>query len=194
MEESPGIAEVFLPLQTMNISSICLHPPVSVYPVRIPTVHISYKNSIFTLPNLAIFTPFLIVKSWDAIKGRLELCDGGGDSFTKLQALHESILKILVLNPSWSSVSAISYTELKSKFQPLIANKVLRLYLTNQDLDGITVYSKDSVVKGVSDKSFQPKQQLRIALRLQGIVLLKNSNSSLFYRLQHQVASIYTKI
>jgi len=191
--ESSGIAEVFLPLQIMNISSIYLHPPVSVYPVRIPTVHISYKNSIFTVPKLAIFTPFLSVKTWDAKKGILELYDSCGDSFSKLQALHESILKTLVSHPSWSSVPNITYEEIKAKFQPLIVNKVLTLYLNNQDSDGITVYSKDSCTKGMLDTSLQPKQRIRVALRFQGVVFLKNNNSSLFYRLQHQVSSIYIK-
>jgi hypothetical protein len=41
-----SIAEVFLPLQTMNIKNIVVNPPISVYPIRTPIATILYNATL----------------------------------------------------------------------------------------------------------------------------------------------------
>ena len=185
-------AEVFIPLEGLNIDDIIIHPPTSAYPIRIPTALISYKNSLYELPKLSIFTPLMTIHSWDSIKGRLEM-DG---VFSKFNELYEMILKTLVKNPKWSSSVKTSYDEIKSKLQSFIINKRLVLYINTQKNDETILYTKkENILQrtyDITNDSFHSGQQVRIALRFQGIVFLKNSSANINYRIQHQVASVYS--
>jgi hypothetical protein len=188
-----SIAEVFLPLQTMNIKNIVVNPPISVYPIRTPIATILYKDPMFTLQKISILTPFLTIHSWDPKKGRLELSDSSeGLSLLKLQAFYECLLKSLIAHPEWSGVPKITVDELKMRFQPIVANKLITLYINDQH-DGLYSYSK-KWVKGVTDDLLQPGQQVRIALRFQGLMFLKNDSPVTFYRLQHQITKLYFRL
>jgi hypothetical protein len=108
--ESPGFVEVFLPLQKLNIDSIIVSPPTSLYPIKIPTANISYKHENFTLPKLSIFTPFLTVTSWDPVKGRLDLVDNlHTNSLEILQNLQDFVINCIIENPEWSNTLKISF-------------------------------------------------------------------------------------
>jgi len=186
-------AEVFIPLEGLNVDNIIIHSPTSAYPVRIPTALISYTNQLYSLPKLSIFTPFLTIHSWDSTKGRLEL-DG---TFTKFNDFFEMILKTLVKNPEWSSQTKNTNEDIKSKLQPFIINKRLVLYINSQRNEETVIYMKenDTIQRtyDVTNETFHSGQQVRIALRFQGIVFLKNTTGNLNYRIQHQVASVYVK-
>ena len=183
-------AEVFLPLQTMNIKNIVVNPPISGYQNRIPISIITYKNPMFTLPKVSILTQLLTIHSWDPKKGRLELIDSPeGLALLKLQALYEHILKTLCINPEWSNLNKINPEEIKSYFQPIVSNKIITFYINDQQ-EKIYSYS-NKWTKGVTDKLLQPGQQVRIAIRFQGLMYLRNNSPITFYRLQHQIAKIY---
>jgi hypothetical protein len=186
---SPGYAEIFTPLETIEIDKIIIHPPVSSYPIRIPTSVLSYTN-IFTMPKLSVLTPFLKIHSWDNSKGRLELVVS--DISQVLLSLQEKLLQKIVRNPAWSSLTSHTYEEVRGRFQPILTNGIMPLYLNNQGPEGLTVHN-GTTVEYISESSLQQGQEVRVALRFQGLVFLKNSNGGLFYRLQHQVSRIYCK-
>jgi len=187
--ESPGNTEVFIPLDRLDIKYIDIHSPLSSYPIRVPVSNISYSNSLYTIPRLSIFTKLVNVASWDPEKFRLELSDA--DNFSRLQELQETIIKKISENPEWSNCSKISLDEVRARFQPVITKGLLPLYINSNNSDKIIVYSKNTSKKGVTDNLFYQGQQLRISLRFQGIFFLKNSQGKLFYRLQHQITSIF---
>lgn len=186
-------AEVFIPLEVLHINDIIIHPPTSAYPVRIPTAMISYANDLYSLPKLSIFTPFFTVHSWNSSKGRLEL-DG---SFSKLNELFEKILITLVNNPSWSSHAKTTYEEVKSKLQPFIINKRFVVYINTQKNEETVIYTKDKSgihrKYNVTDDILETGQQIRIGIRFQGIVFLKNTTGILNYRIQHHVVNVFVK-
>jgi hypothetical protein len=186
---SPGYAEVFIPLENLQLENIRIHPPTSPYPIRIPTSILSYTTT-FTMPKLSVLTPFLKVHSWDFSKGRLELVVG--DMSHIVLNLQELLIQKIVKNPAWSSLASHSYDEVKGRFQPIVTNGIIPLYLNNQGPEGISVHTGDTV-KYISESALQHGQQVRVALRFQGLVFLKNTNGGLFYRLQHQVTRIYCK-
>jgi hypothetical protein len=187
--ESPGTTEIFIPLEKMDCNYIDVHVPIPIYPIRVPVANISYKNTLYTLPRLSIFTKLVNVVSWDSEKFRLELSDA--ENFGKLQELQESIIKRISENPEWSNCSKISIDEVRVRFQPIITKGLLSLYINSNNSDKINVYTNKTSKKGVSDNLFYQGQQLRIALRFQGIFFMKNSQGKLFYRLQHQINSIF---
>ena len=186
---SPGYAEVFIPLENLQLENIRIHPPTSPYPIRIPTSILSY-SSCFTMPKLSVLTPYLKIHSWDSSKGRLELI--AGDMSQVLLNLQELLLQKIIKNPAWSSLMSHSYEEVKGRFQPILTNGIIPMYLNNQGPEGISLHTGDSVKYTL--ESLQSGQQVRVALRFQGLVFLKNSNGGLFYRLQHQVTRIYCKV
>ena len=187
------VAEVFIPLEELNINDITIHPPTSAYPIRIPTALISYTNTIYSLPKLSVFTPFFTIYSWNHLKGRLEL-EG---CLSKFNDFFDYIVKTLIKNPEWCSQPKITYDDIKNKLQPFIINKRLVLYINTQKTEETVIYVKEKNIiqrkTDVSNDLFHPGQQVRIALRFQGIVFLKNSNGNLNFRIQHQVASVYIK-
>ena len=119
----------------------------------------------------------------------IELSDP--DNFGPLYELQESIIKKLSENPEWSNSSKITLDEVKGRFQPIISKGLLVLYINSNNSDKINIYNKNSSKKGVPDNLFYQGQKLRVALQFQGIFFLKNSQGKLFYRLQHQILSIF---
>jgi len=187
--ESPGYTEAFIPLDRLNVKYIHIDPPLSIYPIRVPVSNISYKHELFTIPKLSIFTKIVNVVSWDPEKYRLEL--SSSDDFSKLQDLQEVIIKNISEHPEWSSCGKLTIDEVRGRFQPIIFKNMLSLYINSNNSDKINIYSVNSSKKGVTDNLFYQGQQLRVALRFQGIFFLKNSQGKLFYRVQHQIISIY---
>jgi hypothetical protein len=190
-------AEIFIPLQNLVMDNVIVHPPTSTYPLRIPTSILSYSNSICTIPRFAVLTESFIVHNWDPVKGKLELAEPRQvPSFKKLVGLQELLIQKLVENPSWSSLQKTTYEDIQSRFQHPIFNSIFTLFLNNKGPEGIFIHSVEGLKKltltsVLPEKLFHQGQRLRIALRFQGLVFLKNTNSKLFYRLQHQIAHIY---
>ena len=186
--ESPRIIEVYIPIQNLDTTSIVVVPPVSIYPMKLPVALISYKTPIYTIPRLSIFTKIVSVHSWDPNKFRLELTDNEG--FTILNELQEILIHKIVEHPEWSGSNKLTVEEIRTKFQPTILKNLLILYLHSNSVNKIILHSSDSK-KPVTHDSFHQGQLLRVAIRFQGLLFLKNAQGNLFYRLQHQVSAIY---
>jgi len=187
--DSPGEIEVYIPIQTLDPKAVVISSPVSIYPMKLPVASLSYKTPIYTIPRLNIFTKGLTVHSWDPAKFRLELTDN--DGFAALIELQETLIAFIAQHPEWSGCNKLSVEEVRIKFQPIISKNLLTLYINLNSSDKITIHSKDSSKKGVSHESFHQGQQIRVALNFQGLLFLKNSQGSLFYRLQHQIMAMY---
>ena len=185
---SPGIIEVYIPIQNVDTTAIVVTSPVSIYPMKLPIALISYKTPIYTIPRLSIFTKKISVHSWDPIKFRLELTDN--EDFTILNELQEILIHKIVQYPEWSGSNKLTVDEVRSKFQPNILKNLLILYLHSNPVDKIILHSTKSK-KPVTHDSFYQGQLLRVAIRFQGLLFLKNAQGNLFYRLQHQVSAIY---
>jgi hypothetical protein len=181
--------DVYIPIQNLESSAIVISAPVSIYPMKLPVAILSYKTPIYTIPRLKIFTKNLVVQTWDPIKFRLELADN--DNFKELIDLQETIISSIHQHPEWSGCNNINIEEVRTKFQPIICKNLLTLYINLNSLDKILIYSTNDIKKGVSHDSFQQGQQIRVALNFQGLLFLKNSHGNLFYRLQHQISTIY---
>lgn len=190
--ESSGNTETFIPLDNLDVNYIDIHDPLSSYPIRVPVASISYTNSLYTIPRLSIFTKLVNVVAWDSEKFRLDLSDA--ENFGPLQEFQECIIKKISENPEWSNCSKISVDEVRTRFQPIISKGLLSLYINSNNSDKINIYNNKTSRKGVSDNLFYQGQQLRIALRFQGIFFMKNSQGKLFYRLQHQIISIFMNL
>ena len=186
--ESPGIIEVYIPIQNLDTTAVVLTSPVSIYPMKLPVALISYKTPIFTIPRLSIFTKKVSVHSWDPIKFRLELTDN--ESFRLLNELQEILIHKIVEHPEWSGSNKLTVDEVRSKFQPTILKNLLILYLHSNSADKIILHSTESK-KPVTHDSFHEGQLLRVAIQFQGLLFLKNAQGNLFYRLQHQISAIY---
>lgn len=186
--ESPGLMEVYIPIKNFNPNTVIISPPLSIYPMKLPVSNLSYSSPVYNIPKLSIFTNILKVHSWDPVKLRLELISD--DNFRRINELQEIIINTIVQHPEWSGSDSLTYDDVCSKFQPTICNNLLILYLHSKSADKPIINSISSI-KSVSSDSFHEGQLLRAAIVFKGLLFLKNTQGKLFYRLQHQVASIY---
>jgi len=186
--ESPGQIEVYIPIKTLDIKGLVVSSPVSIYPMKLPIAILSYKTPIYTIPKLSIFTDILTVHSWDPVKFRLELTIEEG--FKTMTELQETLITTISQHPEWSGANKISLEEVRGRFQPLISKNILTLYLHSNTAEKVIIQSSNSK-KSVTHDSFHQGQKVRVAIRFQGLIFLKNAQGNLFYRLQHQVSSVY---
>ena len=203
----PGWAEVFIPLQTIEIKDIHMNEPkklsgpgIPPYAIDRPIATLSYSNSNYTIPTLSIFTPFLKVHSWDSTTGRLELeIDTHSSVAMKYSSIQEHIISLLAENPQW----IYSYTKKKedflANFQHMIHDNVLTIYLhgpnpEKKQTGRVWIWNQTTWQKGASIHSFKKGQLIRVALRLQGVCFLQSSSSKdMRYRIQHQTVVILHK-
>lgn len=203
---SPGWAEMMIPLQGMDISKIHISPPqktngpgVPLYAQDRPIACLSYNDTVFKLPCLSVLTPFLTVLSWDSTTGKLELqVPQGTSTHTKLTFLQDYILTTLTRHQrGWIGTPDNTLSELRDMFQPILTGEKLVIYLhgPNPELKPsgrVWIWNSDSWSKGAKQTSFQEGMEVRVALRLQGICFLYQSQRVRF-RIQHQTIAIYTK-
>jgi hypothetical protein len=202
----PGWAEWFIPSQILELSCIEIEEPKKLTGPGVPAyaadrllAQLSYRTPITTFPCLTLLTPFVRVKSWDNSIGRLELDLEPESSFTiKLQALQEYILSLLAARISWLQSDQRSHHELYSNFQTLIHGTVCSVYLHGPNPDRkqmgrVWCYQSGSWQKGVGAHSFRIGQQIRLALRIQGICFLQTASGKQRYRIQHQIISVFQK-
>jgi hypothetical protein len=205
--KEPGWTEMFLPLQALEVGNIhigepkaCKGPGVPLYAADRPIAALSYKTSTFSMPCLAVLTPFLKVHSWDSSTGRLDL-EVEQESLTaiKCMALQETILELLDSKPQWFQTGGIKTAEeVRQNFQPILTGSILTIYLhgpnpEKKQMGRVWIWRTNQWQKGASSTSFKRGQQIRIALRLQGICFLPTSNGKTRYRLQHQTVCIFYK-
>lgn len=199
-----GWGEFFLPLQALEVGSIVLHEPrfsyngSTSYSQDRLLASLSYKTNFFTLPILSILTPLLKVNFWDSSTGRLDL-ELEPESITaiKIEALQESLIKLLLNKPQWLMLGGTkTKEEIQNLFQPILTGNILTIYLhgpnpEKKNMSRVWVWKSDTWQKGVSSSTFKKGQQVRIALRFQGICFLPMQGGKTRYRLQHQTVAVY---
>jgi hypothetical protein len=186
--DSPGQMDVYIPIQTLNLKQIEVHTPLSIYPMKLPVAVLSYKTPIYNMPKLSIFTTILTIQAWDHVKFRLELSDEG--CFLPLLDLQDTLIQTIMKHPEWSGTNKLTLEEVRSRFQPIISKNLLTHYLHSNTSNKLLIYSAGSK-KPVAHDSFHVGQKIRVAIRFQGLLFLKNTQGNLFYRLQHQVSAVY---
>jgi hypothetical protein len=205
-------AEMFLPFQALEPSNICINEPYSFKTSH--TAHsnesnqgeqtktialLSYKTSVFTLPSLNILTQFCRVSAWDSATGRLDLeIDPTSITASKCIALQDFITTTLKAKPSWLPVGQRKPDDISANFQKLLYNGILTVYLHGANPEKKVMgrawqYMKGIWERGVGPGSFKKGQQIRVALRFQGLCFITLVNGVVRYRLQHQTVCIYHK-
>jgi hypothetical protein len=188
--DSQELMEAFIPMENLDITAINILSPVSIYPMKLPIATLSYKTPEYSISRLNIFTEVLTVHSWDPIKFRIELVDK--NNFKILQELQNLLINKICQNPEWSGSDKLNIEDINNRFQPIISKNILTMYINLNYTNKILFHSKTSCKKGVSHNSFHQGQQIRIAFNFQGLLFLKNSQGNLFYRLQHQIVTVYS--
>jgi hypothetical protein len=202
----PGWAEIFIPLQAIELSSIQLNEPTKLtgpgvpsYAIHRPISILSYTNSMFRIPVFSILTPFLQIHSWDSSTGKLELLvDSDPTVLTKCTLLQEHIIGLLASKPQWTNSYTRSKDELRANFQTLVQENCLTVYLhgpnpEKKQTGRVWIWQEGGWQKGASATSFKRGQSIRVALRLQGICFLQTLAKKMRYRIQHQVVTILHK-
>jgi len=203
----PGWAEIFLPLQAIELSSIQLNEPTKLtgpgvpsYAIHRPIATLSYSTTQFRMPIFSILTPFLKIHSWDSSSGKLELSiDSDPTILTKCTLIQDHILGLLFGKPHWFMPYTKSKDELRANFQSLIQEQRLVLYLHGPNLEKkqtgrVWIWKEGGWQKGASPTSFTKGQSIRVALRLQGICFLQTVTKKMRYRIQHQIVTIFHKV
>lgn len=208
-----GKTEIFLPFQALETSHICINEP---YTFRTLTIHyqghqsqqneqpktialLSYKTPIFTLPSLNILTQFCRVAAWDSTTGRLDLdIDPASKTAAKCLALQDFITSTLRQKSSWLPANQRRPEDISANFQKLLYNGIMTVYLHGSNPEKKVMgrawqYVKGEWERGVGPGSFKKGQQVRVALRFQGLCFITLPNGVVRYRLQHQTVCVYHK-
>lgn len=201
--KEPGWGEIFLPLQTLQPLKIELQEPKKLYtPVHgfdRPLGILSYGTDTYKLPVLNILTPFVKVHSWDSSTGRLELeCEPESLTYKHFHIIQDAIVHLLQAHPTWLKANGSSKEELKHTFQQMLKDTILTVYLHGQNQDTkpagrVWIWKDGSWSKGVTPSSFKRGQQLRVALRLQGVCFLPHPGFQTRLRVQHQTVAVLHK-
>jgi len=203
----PGWAEVFIPLQTIELKNIhidepkrCSGPGIPLYAIDRPIAALSYVNSNYKIPTLSIFTPFLKVHSWDSSSGCLKLeIDSNSSVAMKCSSIQEHIIELLASKPQWFYPYTKKKEDLLANFQHIIHENILTIYLhgPNQEhkqTGRVWIWKENVWQKGAAANSFKKGQIIRVALRLQGVCFLQTpGKDTIRYRIQHQTVAIYHK-
>jgi hypothetical protein len=203
----PGWAEMFLPIQTLEMGNIQIDEPkiptgpgIPSYAADRPISSLSYQTSTYSLPCLNIITPFLRVHSWDSSTGRLELeADYESITYLKFGALQEVILSLLAENPFWLIQYGIkTIAELRANFQHILTNNILTIYLHGQNpekkpMGRVWIWREGVWQKGATVGTFRKGQEIRVGMRLQGVCFLPTQTGKMRCRLQHQTVTIFHK-
>ena len=206
-DQESGWAEIFLPIQAFDISNIRTQDPKKHSGIGVPAyvanrhlAQMSYHTSLLHLPCLAVMTPFCKVLSWDSLTGRLELdLDDESIMVTKLHALQETIQNTLYLQSKWLPYQQRSRHAIEQTFHKLLKGTTFTVYVHGPNPEGtqtgrVWMWNTGVWQKGVTQASFRKGQQIRLAIRFQGICFLPSSSGSDVYtRLQHQVVSVIHK-
>ena len=192
-------AEAFYPLQALHIPNVQIHPPAHnastftpQYSTRLPILPISYTDSLLTLPKLGILTPFLRVNTYDPSTGRLEL-EFDVDSICNSK-LHElQALCIQYLENHTEITQSKENTTIR--FQNFMNTNLLTVFLSCSDTSTLKTNIYSPKLKNwrqlSSNDTFIKGQQLRLAIRCQGLLCIPIQGGGIRFRLQHTVSAIY---
>ena len=194
-------AEAFYPLQALHIPNIQIHPPAQntstftpQYSTRLPILPISYTDSLLSLPKLGILTPFLRVHTYDPTTGRLELeFDIESICNTKLHELQAMCIQYLEQH----NVITQSKEDTPIRFQNFMNTNILTVFLSCSDTSTLktNLYSSESKTwrQISSQDTFLKGQQIRLAIRCQGLLCIPIQGGGIRFRLQHTVPAIYLR-
>jgi hypothetical protein len=204
--KDPGWAEFFIPLQAVQTSNILIQEPKKVvrsttalYSADRPLAVLAYHSDIYTMQTLNILTPFLKVANWDSSTGRLDFeLESDSATCAKLQTIQETIFQLLGAHPSWLRANKSSKEELKHTFQQMLKDNIFTIYLHGQNQDTrpvgrVWIYKDTGWSKGATPSSFKRGQNLRVALRLQGVCFLQFPGAQTRLRIQHQTIALIHK-
>lgn len=206
-EKEPGWAEIFLPLQALDVSNIHTQEPKKHSGIGVPTyvanrylAQMSYHTSLLQLPCVAVLTPFCKVSSWDSSTGRLDLeLHEQPMMVAKLHAFQEKILQTIVAHSNWLPNHQRTRAAIEQTFHKLLRGTIFTVYVHGPNPEGVQtgrvwMWKTGVWQKGVTHASFRKGQLIRLAIRFQGICLCPNGNGSeVFTRIQHQVISVIHK-
>lgn len=217
-----GKAEIFLPFQALETVNICINEPYTFKTStnyyqslqgqqlqqgnqthqneQSKTIALlSYKTPVYTLPSLNILTQFCRVAAWDSTTGRLDLdIDPASTTATKCLALQDFITSTLKVKSSWLPTNQRRPEDISANFQKLLYNGIMTIYLHGSNPEKKVMgrawqFNKGLWERGVGPGSFKKGQQIRVALRFQGLCFITLSNGVVRYRLQHQTVCVYHK-
>jgi hypothetical protein len=205
--KEPGWTEMFLPLQALEVGNIQIHEPkaskgpgVPQYAADRPIAALSYKTSSFIMPCLSILTPFVKVYSWDPTTGRLDLeTEEKSTLAIKCNAVQEMLLDNLISKSEWLRNTGIRGKEdLKHNFQQIITGNILSIFLhgpnpEKKQTGRVWIWKDNQWQKGAASNNFKKGQELRVALRFQGICFLPSQTAKTRFRLQHQTIAVFSK-
>lgn len=194
-------AEIFYPLQALHIANVHIHPPAQntstftpQYSTRLPILPISYTDSLLSLPKLGIFTTFLRVIGWDGTTGRLDLeFDSETLLGAKFQELQSLCIQYLEQHPEISHVK----DDVSVRFQNFIHSNILTVFLSCSDTSTLKTNLYSPITKEwkqiSSNHTFKKGQEVRIALRCQGLLCIPIQGGGVRFRLQHTVPAVYLR-
>ena len=201
-----GWNEMFLPLEQMEMDHIKLEAPKRLHSAETDIRYerrilpLSYEAPLFRLPCLAVITPFMKVHSWDSSTGRLEFeIDEGSIVHRQITAFEQRIIQLLLENTIWLEYTPSNIqTHILQNLQYAIHDSILTLYLHGQNISTkpmgrVWGWKQGAWTKGATQASFKTGQQLRVAIRFQGICFFPNSPAKSKYRIQHQTVAVYYK-
>jgi hypothetical protein len=204
--QDTGWIEMVLPLEHLDVHAINLEPPKRLRSIESDTRYervilpLVYETPVFKMPNLAILTPFMKVHSWDSSTGRLEF-DLERDSLTYKTFIEfeQAILQLLMKHPEWLDYKSENLqSHIERHLQYSIVDTILTLYLHGQNtstkpMGRLWGWKQGLWTKGATQASFKKGQELRVAVRFQGICFFPNAPAKSKYRIQHQTIAVYYK-
>ena len=201
-----GWIEMVLPLETLDVQNLRLEPPrklrSSETDIRYERtiLPLSYETPLFKMPCFAVLTPFMKVHAWDSSTGRLEFeLDSESTAYMQIVGFEHHLISLLFKHASWLDYKGGDLQEhIERSMQYSIVGNIFTIYLhgqntTNKPMGRVWGWKQGAWVKGASQGTFKKGQQLRVAIRFQGICFFPNAPAKSKYRIQHQTIAVYYK-
>ena len=199
-----GWIEMILPLEQMEMAPIRLESPRRLRSTETDARYertilpLSYETPLFRLPTLTVLTPFMKVHSWDSSTGRIEFeLEESSIAYRQIIAFEQRIIQLLLENTKWLEYTTHDIeAHVYQNLQYSIHGNILTLYLHGQNtstkpMGRVWGWKQDTWTKGATQASFKKGQELRVAIRFQGICFFPNAPAKSKYRIQHQTIAVY---
>jgi hypothetical protein len=201
-----GWIEMVLPIEQLNLGCIQLEAPKRLRSAETDVRYerlilpLAYETPLYRLPCLAVLTPFMKVHSWDSSTGRLEFeLERDSLVYRYITAFEQKLIHLLVENSKWLGYSTHDIqSHVQQNLQYAIHDCIFTVYLHGQNVSTkpmgrVWGWKQGLWAKGATPSSFKKGQQLRVALRFQGICFFPNAPAKSKYRIQHQTIAVYYK-
>jgi hypothetical protein len=205
-ELDTGWIEMVLPIERLDVNCIDVEEPKRLRQTEtdiryeraiIPFV---YKTPIFKLQNLTVLTPFMKVHSWDSCTGRLSFdLEPNTVVYKKLTEFEQKIIRLLLNHRDWlGSIPDDTHAHIQNTLQYTIVDRILTVYLHGQNtstkpMGRLWRWNQTMWTKGATQATFKKGQELRIAVRFQGVCFFPKVPLKSRYRIQHQTIAVYHK-